>query len=790
MNPVTKRKGRRGQTFVEFALTLPIILLLTFGVIEFARLFQAWVTIQNSARTAVRYGITGAWDPASVKKHQGYGADDEAILDELVPCLGPSSARFLDHWGISCDPGEIDSEGLRVDMARLPSIVDRARVGAAGLQLNEGDNIVGMLKGNGQPMNSEASADAKTEPAWFHVWVCSSRAPVLVQEIGGVDVTARYEADPDRRTRICKVKEPVRDQTGFGPDENDLQYDAGGPGDVIEVVVHYNAPLITPVADMLGWTGLNGYVPMMARRVGVNESFRATRAVNLPPQLNLPTNTPTNTYTPSMTFTASPIPSATVTATRTPTVTPTGTNTATATPACTNLLVQDVRLYRNYLQVVVRNNNPGPVYISGASIQWRTWLSQMYVGAMNIVGRDPHWVGNDVTPPTGVGTAGAEGNWISNPNYLREFNGGGSDTTWQIRFQNGPTDLEDAGYTVADFNGTSLNFDSCPPLTLPNVDPPPTLAASPTPTTAPQCSSFSFRLHHFENAGVVVFRLTNTGAVPANILGVTINWRVLPAASGMFLEHIEIGVYEFGHPLNTQVWAGSDATPPQAATAGGPGWIVTPLIDAGQVLNLYADFDGTGGPWPLDDLGAMDYDFNDSSVTVELCDVEVPPVATPTGTPTYTHTPTITNTPTRTATFTPSNTPTITPTPTITLTRTNTLTRTPTRTNTPTPSITDGPSPTNTRTPTRTYTPTNTLTRTPTFTRTPTQTYTPTYTPSRTNTPTYTYTPSRTYTPSNTPTFTLVPTNTPTPTRTNTPTYTYTPTRTYTPIPTEEGPFE
>src|SRR5689334_10681817 len=56
------RRARRGQTMVEFALTLPILLLLIFGIVEFGRIFQAWVTIQNAARTAARFAITGAYD--------------------------------------------------------------------------------------------------------------------------------------------------------------------------------------------------------------------------------------------------------------------------------------------------------------------------------------------------------------------------------------------------------------------------------------------------------------------------------------------------------------------------------------------------------------------------------------------------------------------------------------------------------------------------------------------------------------------------------------------------------
>src|SRR5258706_6992162 len=55
-------KASRAQSIVEFALTLPILLLLLFGIIEFGRIFQAWVTVQNAARAAIRYAVTGQYD--------------------------------------------------------------------------------------------------------------------------------------------------------------------------------------------------------------------------------------------------------------------------------------------------------------------------------------------------------------------------------------------------------------------------------------------------------------------------------------------------------------------------------------------------------------------------------------------------------------------------------------------------------------------------------------------------------------------------------------------------------
>lgn len=55
-------KNKKGQAMVEFAVILPILLLLVMGIIEFGLIFNAYLTIQNASREGARYGITGASD--------------------------------------------------------------------------------------------------------------------------------------------------------------------------------------------------------------------------------------------------------------------------------------------------------------------------------------------------------------------------------------------------------------------------------------------------------------------------------------------------------------------------------------------------------------------------------------------------------------------------------------------------------------------------------------------------------------------------------------------------------
>jgi Flp pilus assembly protein TadG len=53
------RKGNRGATVVEFAMVLPLFLLLLFGIIEFGRYFFVQHTVQFATREGTRLALVG-----------------------------------------------------------------------------------------------------------------------------------------------------------------------------------------------------------------------------------------------------------------------------------------------------------------------------------------------------------------------------------------------------------------------------------------------------------------------------------------------------------------------------------------------------------------------------------------------------------------------------------------------------------------------------------------------------------------------------------------------------------
>ncbi len=76
---------RRGATLVEFAVTLPIVFLLFFGMIELSRLFM----LQHSADTAAYEGARNAIVPGAKPQ------DAVLAASELLRAAGIKTDRSL-----------------------------------------------------------------------------------------------------------------------------------------------------------------------------------------------------------------------------------------------------------------------------------------------------------------------------------------------------------------------------------------------------------------------------------------------------------------------------------------------------------------------------------------------------------------------------------------------------------------------------------------------------------------------------------------------------------------------
>lgn len=85
------RKGgdQRGQSLVEFALLVPVFLLLLFAIVDFGMGFHAWITVTNSAREGARLGAVGA-DAATIEQRVRDTADS---LDQTKLTVAVTNAQ-------------------------------------------------------------------------------------------------------------------------------------------------------------------------------------------------------------------------------------------------------------------------------------------------------------------------------------------------------------------------------------------------------------------------------------------------------------------------------------------------------------------------------------------------------------------------------------------------------------------------------------------------------------------------------------------------------------------------
>ncbi len=617
-------RRRQGQALAEFALTLPILLLLMFGIIEFARAFQAWVTLQNAARTAARYAATGQFDPDYfLDLANGVAAtiggmptnDVQVARDRLCqtatlpnsagshvpfgPYAGGYEMVFANYWdGTDCDPGDEEDEGLLNDLVRIPSIRDQARIGAAGLDVRLYDERAYQMEvdANG---NFVRWTNDNVE-GWFHVFICSSR--LSLREDDAADVM-RY--NPMRAQLTCNVTERRAAELGDSPvtvnngptaskPSGNVQWDAGGPGDAVEIIITFNHPLITPLA-------LPAYIPLQARRVMINEAFRASRVINLPPVLAVATNTPTNTPLPTSSYTPSPSYTPSSTPSITPTPTSTSTPTATATPDCNDISISQVMLNGAFLQVAFHNGNPSDVHLLGVSLQWRqntTYFPNMYVDYM-IWNGEIHWNGQDSQPPTNAGTAPSpEPTWDNNADVLFQ---GNTDSLWQARFANGPVALANY-FSRFDFVGSTWYFSGNCAVVYNDAPPTATPTGSATPTIPPiDCGYYVMNLEGFWTNAVVQFSIRNGGYTPIQITGMDLRW--VYYFDGMVLDFVQIGGANAFDPAGIRIWDGNDTgttVGQQTNTASGtlgtePTWLINAVVNPGDTVNMWLDFDGLAG---------------------------------------------------------------------------------------------------------------------------------------------------------------------------------------------------
>ncbi len=345
-----------GQALLEFALALPVLLLLLFGIIEFGRLLQAWMAVQNAARFGLRYAVTGEYNPAycgAAASALGLTSADTFGGDPADDCHIPDS-----YGGNARDLSE-----QLVDWARLPSIYDAAKAGITGAVIDPSSSVSGdyIAYLNSHDINNDLGHPSQS--GYFHVTVCSNR-----DLDDDPNLTPDFQRDGNTFPVTC---------LRLYPTPQIHMDDAGGPGNRVRVTVTFIHPMWLPFLSNLWPT-----VPLSAWREGVVEKFRTSRISGLGSQIS---GAATWTFTPTNTSTPTNTPTPSVTPTPTPTETPTETPTPTATPlpSCENLQTDNLyfsALINNGSDINLDIGNSGtyPIFITDLNFSWSgAWHDQV-----------------------------------------------------------------------------------------------------------------------------------------------------------------------------------------------------------------------------------------------------------------------------------------------------------------------------------------------------------------------------------------------------------------------------
>lgn len=122
---ISRRKGKsnRAQSLVEFAIALPILILLLTGMVEFGFMLNTYLSIQDAARSAARrYSTINPFNPDGTSNPDFYQNAAEYTIELLAPAGDPDSRQII------LDPTRdnilISLIGVDVDESTDPDSID------------------------------------------------------------------------------------------------------------------------------------------------------------------------------------------------------------------------------------------------------------------------------------------------------------------------------------------------------------------------------------------------------------------------------------------------------------------------------------------------------------------------------------------------------------------------------------------------------------------------------------------------------------------------------------------
>ena len=116
-----RRRRNSGQSLVEFALVLPVFLLLLGGIIDFGFMFYSRITVINAAREGARSAVTAIDNPTSIPSLVASNVSATASglvaadLSDTATCVGLSQAKC--DFAAGGQPDPLPGDAVRVTVS-------------------------------------------------------------------------------------------------------------------------------------------------------------------------------------------------------------------------------------------------------------------------------------------------------------------------------------------------------------------------------------------------------------------------------------------------------------------------------------------------------------------------------------------------------------------------------------------------------------------------------------------------------------------------------------------------
>jgi len=131
MDMQERSKIQEGSVAIEFALVLPVFLILLFGIIEFSTLFYDKAVITNASREGARVGVVYRYDPVNSTPPTEEEIIEEVTetvtetIDDNLISFGSGSTVNTDVSLEGIDPGDLltVTVSYKYDFLFLPNFI-------------------------------------------------------------------------------------------------------------------------------------------------------------------------------------------------------------------------------------------------------------------------------------------------------------------------------------------------------------------------------------------------------------------------------------------------------------------------------------------------------------------------------------------------------------------------------------------------------------------------------------------------------------------------------------------